>query len=1476
MSDNKSVRLNKLVKEFNVSIDRIYSFLEAKGIEDLKPNTKVSHDVYMDLLREFDSEKKAKLSADLLAKEKKLTTAEEPMNKVGVVNATTGKLREGFFPNGQTDLSQFIKSKKQFINRLNKKRSTFHDPDQAEMISNLLDTVSSDIYSESQRFIFELIQNADDSASGNKNDIHFNFEEDCLIISHNGKPFNEEDIKAVTHAGKGTKKSDQSKTGYKGIGFKSVFGKSDKVYVFSDGYNFRFDRKYVEKLQGEVKLPWQIIPIWTDKSELPISVLATVSKNFSVSTIIELNNTDSLLDDLNELISNGEILLFLRRIVKISVSIKGEHQFTLEKEIVNKNKCFNETSIQKNNKEISRWIVKVFEKIPIDIQVQSELLQDNKTPDKLKKAKFTEISFAARIKNGKIKTLKSEESLVFTYLPTKVSDFEFPFLVNGNFLTNASREAIHEDRFWNQWLFEIMGEKLFDWFELLSSTEFRYQILHLLPSKFNSSQNELKIAFDKTLSKVGESKSFIPNKSCVLRKASDILIDKTGISKENFILESDFIDFINKTENISLDSESFIHPELELDWKLKGFGSTTFDMDNIEEFFTDKTFTKTHDVIRNFALISYFFDLSKSDKSKQLNEKLKNIPFIFANGEKLKSPQTLCFPSVDYETEYGEGVSVIHTKVYPKIEVEPKVKRWLENLGIKEPSDLAYIENEIIGNIEEAVNKSNYLKVTRSIFDLHKKGLLDEEHYEDLQDLKVFTTNGEFSRVNQSYLSDIYDPIFKIEKINKLGSYVSGNYLVDGDLKSEWKTFFLKIGVSENISLQLIKTNVHLNDLTGIESSYFIEMGESAKENHSYPHLVSSDNDIILDKIRFSEFANIRKFSIEFWKSALVAICPKTVKDYALMPWGYYGSNERVGNYFQWSLMNSRIFPTSTKECLKANEVFVNLPETMEVAGNFLPVFDCETIPNEEWLKLIPFKGSIELEDYLTILEGISKEKELTKVNKKRIGLIYNYLSKMLINMSETKKMLISQWSGKNLLLSFNNKFVSPKELNWIKISGFTNSSDKIKVLFIPDNCNVKNESFQELLSLFGIQIIDDFIPEFKNVSKDTSLKKQLQLILPYLVAFIEKKQFGNFSADYQRMSKIIDDSEFLNSSEITLSFKNQGTLISGPTLNAYLYENKLYFKGRWQSPMIMYSLVPELAKLLGITDMNEELNLILQLDEMEIKDWFIENRFDLSELQESPEYLEYLEKLNTKIPKESGISEIAKNKEEANEETEQSGKQVDIINPNDISEHVNDDEDNKQELYKVNFNDLEIEYLESVITGDIDFSSSAQEDINKNAIFRSLLFLRDEGYGIPEETLESFLENNEKQFIHENGEIQNFIIRSAAKGVLFLDPSSWEKLNKEDVSLLIYEGGEKVTRKNTRKSLIEDYTDFNKFGLVRVGEDFDFGVNDFDNLLFERDDEFDDNKYDKYKLLFLLKENQHTQTFIDIFKEDGGENDSK
>ena len=221
-------------------------------------------------------------------------------------------------------------SKKDFIDTLYKKRSTFIDPDQAEMLANLLDTVSSDIYSESQRFIFELIQNADDAALTDSNEILFDFHSHSLIVSHKGKSFDEADIYGITNAGKGTKGSDATKTGYKGIGFKSVFGKSNRVTILSDGYSFRFDRTLIRQSFDGIKMPWQIIPIWTDANDFHNYINSNCLKDtFNVSTIIELENSLSLKNELNELLSNGKILLFLRKITIISISINGNLDYTM-------------------------------------------------------------------------------------------------------------------------------------------------------------------------------------------------------------------------------------------------------------------------------------------------------------------------------------------------------------------------------------------------------------------------------------------------------------------------------------------------------------------------------------------------------------------------------------------------------------------------------------------------------------------------------------------------------------------------------------------------------------------------------------------------------------------------------------------------------------------------------------------------------------------------------------------------------------------------------------------------------------------------------------------------------------------------------------------------------------------------------------------------------------------------------------------
>ena len=70
MSEKKSVRLNKLAKEFNVSMDRILAFIVDKGVKEVKPSSKIPNDLYMELLGEFQPDLKAKLAADISAKER--------------------------------------------------------------------------------------------------------------------------------------------------------------------------------------------------------------------------------------------------------------------------------------------------------------------------------------------------------------------------------------------------------------------------------------------------------------------------------------------------------------------------------------------------------------------------------------------------------------------------------------------------------------------------------------------------------------------------------------------------------------------------------------------------------------------------------------------------------------------------------------------------------------------------------------------------------------------------------------------------------------------------------------------------------------------------------------------------------------------------------------------------------------------------------------------------------------------------------------------------------------------------------------------------------------------------------------------------------------------------------------------------------------------------------------------------------------
>tara|TARA_B100000963_G_scaffold328402_1_gene316866 strand:- start:1609 stop:4152 length:2544 start_codon:yes stop_codon:yes gene_type:complete len=67
-----SVRLNKVIREFNISLDRVVEFLLSKGHEiDPRPTSKISDEQYALLTQEFSSDRSSKVESHDLSEEKK-------------------------------------------------------------------------------------------------------------------------------------------------------------------------------------------------------------------------------------------------------------------------------------------------------------------------------------------------------------------------------------------------------------------------------------------------------------------------------------------------------------------------------------------------------------------------------------------------------------------------------------------------------------------------------------------------------------------------------------------------------------------------------------------------------------------------------------------------------------------------------------------------------------------------------------------------------------------------------------------------------------------------------------------------------------------------------------------------------------------------------------------------------------------------------------------------------------------------------------------------------------------------------------------------------------------------------------------------------------------------------------------------------------------------------------------------------------
>ena len=455
--------------------------------------------------------------------------------------------------------------------------------------AHLLAEVGKNMYSSKDRMFFELVQNADDAAAQKGVFVSVRTVGDYLIVRHNGNSFDKNDFEAITSAANGTKKANEKQTGYKGIGFKSVFTDSEKVFIKTGGYQFKFDKSDIRftdfesfyflvnraetdeqkqlildkyssehsRFKGVDDIPWQLEPIWVDyfPNELGddfVSSNVSIALKLGENKIIGDNGYEEAIDGI---ISNPKFMLFLRNTKRIDFNGKSVSKEVKDDVITLKNSFSTNRVEQFERKDYSIEINNdVFENDGIDIRIMVEKQDDisgqileakfvdihnqelENVPKKIAINKSTVISFAVSInEDGSLNPdVKCTDISMFAFLPTLVKDFKFPFFINANFILDPPRQRILGDNPWNFYLMQEIARRMVSWCAALNERK-DYNALNILVTDYfdesTADTKQLAVHFNTAYKTALETESFILGHNGELKSQVEIMLDLPGLSK---------------------------------------------------------------------------------------------------------------------------------------------------------------------------------------------------------------------------------------------------------------------------------------------------------------------------------------------------------------------------------------------------------------------------------------------------------------------------------------------------------------------------------------------------------------------------------------------------------------------------------------------------------------------------------------------------------------------------------------------------------------------------------------------------------------------------------------------------------------------------------------------------------------------------------------------------------------------------------
>ena len=1105
----------------------------------------------------------------------------------------------------------------------------YANPSQAVNQASSLNALSVDLYTDSKRFIYELLQNADDSAHFDSIvKVWIKIFDDNLVVAHSGSSFNSSDIRGICNINNGTKRSDLNKTGYKGIGFKSVFGQSDKVTIFTEGEYFRFDSSYsFEWKWSETKeawennndrkfqFPWQIIPIYTDEKEVPQPITQFIKSTYAtVATIIQLKNVTETSSAILDLSQNLNMFLFLKNICEINFDITNLANVQIDRSIDGK------ITIQKNNSCPIEWLINTVT-LSVPAHVKAVLQDEQNIPEKLLRTDTIELSLAAKIGNDGIVKLSNQEKLLYSYLPTEETRYSLPVIVNTSFLTTANRETLHADSKWNQWIFKTIAIEIFKWVAKLVRTEFQFQAYQFIPKR-TMVDDHLGKNFNEGIKEALETIPFIVSREGQLIKTEETIIDFTYLSEKDFIGEERIKHFIAGNGSGINISPKYLSQNSDFRFEIKNLGTSSFEWKDLPAFFSSSAFTKTHTKSDNIKLIKHFKKLCALDKVKEISEEaLIKLPFIWDHKDQINYPQKICFPAADDQNWNSptSDLSFVHPELHSWLLEDSETRHWLESIGVQEKTDITYIHQTIIPQIDSYITNENALQAIQDLYSLYKHGDLKEDLIQKLSRIKLLTQGNSLCSAENCFLSDYFTPRLELEKTLSEDIFVNDSYCTTALEKDEWKRFLKLLGVQEGITPCIYSNKISVSDLIqrGYKKEYFY-----ANDKKFTPFQTTFTSDFFSGFITMNFIQAIEtnlELAKKFWSDCIKNYTPNDINNPITAYWGYDGrpgrtSGDRVENYIVWLVKNAECIPTLLGKCKAVSSVLLNIDDIMSIAGRYLTVFDGPEL-SPDWKAFFNFRTNLELDDYLDLLAEIHSDTDdkgnIRPENIKRTQLIYSSLLIHCPNWSTGDIEKVKSWACNGFLLNTKKQFVKCSDLKYFSDGNEAIFQDQYHFIMINAE-NKNNPNLETFLTYFEIQILKQNNFELLHAQKEAclSLKNQLKITCPYFKVWIESEvNDADISDRTEKMNDKIEALEIFEADKLQITYEGIDFV---KNVNVHFDGTSLYVTKPWNANSVLLKLSEMLCRYFDFIGYDKKLDFLLRATDDEIQRYFIQEKLDI------------------------------------------------------------------------------------------------------------------------------------------------------------------------------------------------------------------------------------------------------------------------